>query len=193
MLKRIATYLSISSLMVVSVAPLTTFAASASGNGNAQRHVEKKTAPEFAGTANVNGTVRVLMQTKGAPTAAHDNALATARGNKRGTYAELNTIVADVPLNQVESLAARADVIIAEPKALIGFAGPRVIEQTIRQKLPKDFQRSEFLLEHGMVDAIVDRRESRDYMIKLLDFMLNPEINASSEIDRLRTRASSEN
>ena len=86
MLKRIATYLSISSLMVVSVAPLTTFAAPASGNGNAQRHVEKKTAPEFAGTANVNGTVRVLMQTKGAPTSAHDTALATARGD-----------VADVP------------------------------------------------------------------------------------------------
>jgi acetyl-CoA carboxylase carboxyl transferase subunit beta len=83
-------------------------------------------------------------------------------------------------------------VVIAEPKALIGFAGPRVIEQTIRQKLPKDFQKSEFLLDHGMIDAIVDRRESRDYIIKLLNFMLNPEINAASEIDRLRTRASSE-
>jgi acetyl-CoA carboxylase carboxyl transferase subunit beta len=91
------------------------------------------------------------------------------------------------------SFATLGDVIIAEPKALIGFAGPRVIEQTIRQKLPKDFQRSEFLLEHGMVDAIVDRRESRDYIVKLLNFMLNPEINAASEIERLRTRASSEN
>ena len=88
MLKRIATYLSISSLMVVSIAPLTTFAAPASGNGNASRHVEKKTAPEFAATANANGTVRVLMQTKGAPTAAHDSALTTAHGNKRGAYAE---------------------------------------------------------------------------------------------------------
>jgi acetyl-CoA carboxylase carboxyl transferase subunit beta len=83
------------------------------------------------------------------------------------------------------------DVIIAEPKALIGFAGPRVIEQTIRQKLPKDFQKSEFLLEHGMIDAIVDRREIRDYIIKLLNFMLNPEISSSSEMERLRTRASS--
>ncbi len=90
------------------------------------------------------------------------------------------------------SFATLGDVIIAEPKALIGFAGPRVIEQTIRQKLPKDFQRSEFLLEHGMVDAIVDRRESRDYIIKLLNFMLNPEITGASEIDRLRTRTSSE-
>ena len=86
MLKRIATYLSISSLMVVSIAPMTTFAAPASGNGNPSRHAEKKTAPEFASTANAQGTVRVLMQTKGAPTAAHDSALATARGNKRGTY-----------------------------------------------------------------------------------------------------------
>jgi acetyl-CoA carboxylase carboxyl transferase subunit beta len=89
------------------------------------------------------------------------------------------------------SFATLGDIIIAEPKALIGFAGPRVIEQTIRQKLPKDFQRSEFLLEHGMVDAIVDRRELRAYIIQLLNFMLNPEISSSSEIERLRTRASS--
>lgn len=74
------------------------------------------------------------------------------------------------------SFAMLGDFIIAEPKALIGFAGPRVIEQTIRQKLPKDFQKSEFLLEHGMLDAIVDRREMRDYIIKLLNFTMNPEI-----------------
>lgn len=73
------------------------------------------------------------------------------------------------------SFAMLGDVIIAEPKALIGFAGPRVIEQTIRQKLPKDFQKSEFLLEHGMLDAIVDRREMRAYIIKLLNFMMNPD------------------
>ncbi len=74
------------------------------------------------------------------------------------------------------SFAMLGDFIIAEPKALIGFAGPRVIEQTIRQKLPKDFQKSEFLLEHGMLDAIVDRREVRNFVIKLLNFMMNPEI-----------------
>ncbi|MGH9426184.1 MAG: acetyl-CoA carboxylase, carboxyltransferase subunit beta [Terriglobia bacterium] len=74
------------------------------------------------------------------------------------------------------SFAMLGDFIIAEPKALIGFAGPRVIEQTIRQKLPKNFQKSEFLLEHGMLDAIVDRREVRDYIIKLLNFTMNPEI-----------------
>jgi acetyl-CoA carboxylase carboxyl transferase subunit beta len=71
------------------------------------------------------------------------------------------------------SFAMLGDVIIAEPKALIGFAGPRVIEQTIRQKLPKGFQRSEFLLEHGMIDMIVDRREMREKIIRLLDFMIN--------------------
>ncbi len=70
------------------------------------------------------------------------------------------------------SFAMLGDVIVAEPKALIGFAGPRVIEQTIRQKLPKGFQRSEFLLEHGMVDMVVDRRKMRETIIRLLDFMM---------------------
>lgn len=74
------------------------------------------------------------------------------------------------------SFAMLGDVIIAEPKALIGFAGPRVIEQTIRQKLPKGFQRAEFLLEHGMVDMVVDRRQMRDTLIRLLNFMMNEEI-----------------
>jgi acetyl-CoA carboxylase carboxyl transferase subunit beta len=66
------------------------------------------------------------------------------------------------------SLAMLGDVNIAEPKALIGFAGPRVIEQTVRQKLPEGFQRSEFLLDHGAVDMIVDRRELRDAIADLL-------------------------
>ena len=78
------------------------------------------------------------------------------------------------------SFATLGDVIIAEPKALIGFAGPRVIEQTIRQKLPKGFQRSEFLLEHGMVDMVVDRREMRDMIVRLLNFMMNDSINQSN-------------
>ena len=60
------------------------------------------------------------------------------------------------------------DIIIAEPRALIGFAGPRVIEQTIRQKLPEGFQRSEFLLEHGIIDAIVPRREMKDRLGRIL-------------------------
>lgn len=81
------------------------------------------------------------------------------------------------------SFAMLGDVILAEPKALIGFAGPRVIEQTIRQKLPKDFQTSEFLLAHGMIDRIVDRREMRDTIIKLLNFMHNPKIEAHNPLE----------
>jgi acetyl-CoA carboxylase carboxyl transferase subunit beta len=70
------------------------------------------------------------------------------------------------------SFGMLGDLNIAEPGALIGFAGPRVIEQTIRQKLPEGFQRSEFLLEHGMLDAIVPRRELKAYLIRALDFMV---------------------
>jgi len=66
------------------------------------------------------------------------------------------------------SFAMLGDVNIAEPKALIGFAGPRVIEQTVRETLPEGFQRSEFLLEHGAVDMIVDRREMRERLASLL-------------------------
>jgi len=75
------------------------------------------------------------------------------------------------------SFAMLGDLNIAEPKALIGFAGPRVIEQTIRQKLPENFQTAEFLVEHGMLDAVVDRREMRDWLIRALDFMYNPEVH----------------
>lgn len=69
------------------------------------------------------------------------------------------------------SFSFLGDVIIAEPRALIGFAGARVIEQTIRQKLPEGFQRSEFLLEHGMIDAIVQRKDMRGKLIQLLGLM----------------------
>ena len=71
------------------------------------------------------------------------------------------------------SLAMLGDIHIAEPNALIGFAGPRVIEQTVREKLPEGFQRSEFLLEHGAVDMIVDRRELRDRVTSLLSMLIN--------------------
>ena len=70
------------------------------------------------------------------------------------------------------SFAMLGDLNIAEPKALIGFAGPRVIEQTIRQKLPEGFQRSEFLLEHGFVDLVVDRRDLKATIARALRFML---------------------
>ena len=71
------------------------------------------------------------------------------------------------------SLAMLGDVNVAEPKALIGFAGPRVIEQTVREKLPEGFQGSEFLLEHGAIDMIIDRREMRDRLNNLLTMMQN--------------------
>jgi len=71
------------------------------------------------------------------------------------------------------SFAMLGDLNVAEPGALIGFAGPRVIEQTIRQKLPEGFQRSEFLRDHGMVDAIVDRNDLKPYLVRDTQFMKN--------------------
>ena len=68
------------------------------------------------------------------------------------------------------SFAGIGDVIIAEPKALIGFTGPRVIEQTIRQKLPEGFQRSEFLLAHGLIDMIVDRKELKNRLVQIIEY-----------------------
>jgi acetyl-CoA carboxylase carboxyl transferase subunit beta len=70
------------------------------------------------------------------------------------------------------SLAMLGDINIGEPKALIGFAGPRVIEQTVRETLPEGFQRSEFLLDHGAIDLIVDRREMRDKLADLLGILM---------------------
>jgi len=81
------------------------------------------------------------------------------------------------------SLAMLGDLVVAEPRALIGFAGPRVIEQTVREKLPEGFQRSEFLLEHGAIDMIIDRREMRDRIGSLLTMLLRrqttPDLDAS--------------
>jgi acetyl-CoA carboxylase carboxyl transferase subunit beta len=77
------------------------------------------------------------------------------------------------------SFAMLGDVIVAEPNALIGFAGPRVIEQTVRETLPEGFQRAEFLLEHGAVDMIIDRREMRDRLANLITLMMGlPPANA---------------
>jgi len=79
------------------------------------------------------------------------------------------------------SFAMLGDLNIAEPGALIGFAGPRVIEQTIRQKLPPGFQRSEFLLEHGMLDAVVHRKEMKAYIARALEFM-TPAVSLPSAV-----------
>jgi acetyl-CoA carboxylase carboxyl transferase subunit beta len=70
------------------------------------------------------------------------------------------------------SFAMLGDIIVAEPQALIGFAGPRVIEQTVRETLPDGFQRAEFLLEHGAIDIIIDRREMRDKLASLISNLL---------------------
>jgi len=75
------------------------------------------------------------------------------------------------------SFASLGDVIIAEPKSLIGFTGPRVIEQTIRQKLPEGFQKSEFLLEHGFIDMIVSRKDMKSRLSSLIDYLkVNPQL-----------------
>ncbi len=76
------------------------------------------------------------------------------------------------------SFAFMGDVVIAEPKALIGFAGPRVIEQTVREKLPEGFQRAEFLLEKGAIDRIVDRRQMREEIARLLALLQNQPMEA---------------
>ncbi len=81
------------------------------------------------------------------------------------------SILADPTFGGVSaSFAMLGDIIIAEPKSLIGFAGPRVIEQTIKQQLPENFQTAEFLLKHGMIDMIVNRKELKQTIIKLLSF-----------------------
>jgi acetyl-CoA carboxylase carboxyl transferase subunit beta len=78
------------------------------------------------------------------------------------------------------SFAMLGDLNIAEPGALIGFAGPRVIEQTIRQKLPEGFQRSEFLLEKGFLDAVVHRRDLKSYLARALDFLQAPKVEEAA-------------
>jgi len=78
------------------------------------------------------------------------------------------------------SFAFIGDIVIAEPRALIGFAGPRVIEQTVRQTLPEGFQRAEFLLEHGAIDMIVDRRHMRDKIVNLCTMLMQTPIHPVS-------------
>jgi acetyl-CoA carboxylase carboxyl transferase subunit beta len=80
------------------------------------------------------------------------------------------------------SLAMLGDVNIGEPGALIGFAGPRVIEQTVRETLPEGFQRSEFLLDHGAIDQICDRRELRDRLAGLLALMMRQPAPSEDEV-----------
>jgi acetyl-CoA carboxylase carboxyl transferase subunit beta len=78
------------------------------------------------------------------------------------------------------SFAMIGDIVMAEPKALIGFAGPRVIEQTVRETLPEGFQRAEFLLAHGAIDMIVDRREMRAALARTLALLTNRPVPAAT-------------
>ena len=97
---------------------------------------------------------------------------ALARMSKEGI--PFISVLTDPTMGGVSaSLAMLGDINIGEPNALIGFAGPRVIEQTVRETLPEGFQRSEFLLEHGAIDMIVDRREMRDKIANLLTMLTN--------------------
>ncbi len=97
---------------------------------------------------------------------------ALARMGERGI--PFVSVLTDPTMGGVSaSFAMLGDAIVAEPKALIGFAGPRVIEQTVRETLPEGFQRSEFLLEHGAIDMIVDRREMRDRIGGLLSMLMD--------------------
>ncbi len=100
---------------------------------------------------------------------AKTSAALAKHNEKRGLYISIltNPTMAGV----LASFASLGDVIIAEPKALIGFTGPRVIEQTIRQKLPEGFQRSEFLLEHGLVDMVVGRKNLKDTVSQIIDYL----------------------
>ena len=94
---------------------------------------------------------------------------ALARHNKAGLL-HISFLTNPTMAGIMASFAGIGDVIIAEPKALIGFTGPRVIEQTIGQKLPEGFQRSEFLLAHGLIDMIVKRKESRDVVGQIIEY-----------------------
>jgi acetyl-CoA carboxylase carboxyl transferase subunit beta len=86
------------------------------------------------------------------------------------------SILADPTFGGVTaSFATLGDIIIAEPRSLIGFAGPRVIEQTIKQQLPDNFQRAEFLLSHGMIDSVIDRKELKQALTKLLTMIVGSE------------------
>lgn len=94
---------------------------------------------------------------------------ALSRHNKAGCLF-ISVLTNPTMAGIMASFASLGDLIIAEPKALIGFTGPRVIEQTIRQKLPHGFQKSEFLLEHGLIDMIVHRKNMKETLSRLLDY-----------------------
>jgi acetyl-CoA carboxylase carboxyl transferase subunit beta len=98
--------------------------------------------------------------------------VSAAVGRLKDSAVPFISVIADPTFGGVTaSFAMLGDFIIAEPRSLIGFAGPRVIEQTIKQQLPENFQRAEFLLEHGLIDMIVQRKHMRGTLSKLLEHL----------------------
>jgi acetyl-CoA carboxylase carboxyl transferase subunit beta len=115
-----------------------------------------------------------------------------ALGHLRAKGIPYISVLTDPTMGGVSaSLAMLGDIVIAEPKALIGFAGPRVIEQTVREKLPEGFQRSEFLLEHGAIDMIIDRREMRDRISTILSILTRRPSGTDTDDDTLPTELES--
>lgn len=104
------------------------------------------------------------------PDADGQNLFPLARQNKMG-LPFISILTNPTTAGVMASYASLGDIIIAEPKALLGFAGPRVIQQTIGQELPKDFQSSEFFLEHGFVDLIVERGQLKQTVSLLLEYL----------------------
>src|SRR5688572_580333 len=136
MFRRITATLSLLSLVLVSIVPLTTTAA-ARTQATGQARKQKKQAPEFDSTSSSGETVRALIQTKGTPSAAHDAALANARGRKQSSNSELNLIVADVPLNSIAALAARDDIEYVSPDRPVKADVNMIGRASCREKLNK--------------------------------------------------------
>ena len=116
---------------------------------------------------------------------------AAALGKLRQARLPFISVLTDPTMGGVSaSFATLGDIIIAEPKALIGFSGPRVIEQTIRQTLPEGFQRSEFLLEHGAIDCIVDRRDMKNEIARIIALLMNDSEPVTEAIEALEETSS---
>ena len=168
-------------LTIVTAATPLVFAAVGEAVVSAAELAGKRNAPLIAITASggarmQEGLVSLMQMAK----------TSSALGELRESGLPYLTVLSDPTTGGVSaSLGTLGDIIIAEPKALIGFAGPRVIEQTVGQVLPEGFQRSEFLLKHGAIDMIVERKELRERIAKIVALLtdkmstlvLDPAIN----------------
>src|SRR5918912_231134 len=131
MFRRITATTTLTALILVSRAPMATFAAPAAKQSKRQQGRLEKLAPEFDAAANSSATVRVLIQTKGQPNASLDGAVQNARGQKRAALNAVSTVVADVPVNQVASLALRDDVVYVSPDRPVKGAAANLTNDNI--------------------------------------------------------------